>query len=368
MIPNVEPRSKRGAELLGLLAFALALMLLIALATFDPRDPAPFFKAGVEGPARNFIGPFGAFLAEMLVPQLFGLASLLLPIVLGLLGWKLFWCRPIEAPYTKAVGNVFLLASLAGLLALAVGTVSYEGEPVRAGGAVGEILAGVLVSSFSRTGAYIVSATALFAALILATQFSFSKAIAAVTGRLGERLRAIQTAWAHYLESRRKEKLRRDVILKHTAAKETEGSLLRIRKVRPGRAEEAKDAEVDPGAGGADDDLPLNAPPPPRPVPVAQRPLPFVSPDPGPEPERAPASVPGRRRRADRDDAERGGEFRGRHTLPPVTIFDEAKGGGGVDNDRLLQKGRILQSKCSEFGVMGTVKEIHPGPVVTTYE
>jgi DNA segregation ATPase FtsK/SpoIIIE, S-DNA-T family len=39
-----------------------------------------------------------------------------------------------------------------------------------------------------------------------------------------------------------------------------------------------------------------------------------------------------------------------------------------VDNDRLLEKGRILQGKCSEFGVMGTVKEIHPGPVVTTYE
>ncbi|HEX9186575.1 MAG TPA: DNA translocase FtsK, partial [Vicinamibacteria bacterium] len=81
-----------------------------------------------------------------------------------------------------------------------------------------------------------------------------------------------------------------------------------------------------------------------------------------------PARVPARRRRADRDDVERGSELRGRHTLPPVTIFDEPKGGGGVDNDRLLQKGRILQSKCSEFGVMGTVKEIHPGPVVTTYE
>ncbi|HEX9188847.1 MAG TPA: DNA translocase FtsK 4TM domain-containing protein, partial [Vicinamibacteria bacterium] len=90
-----ETRSNRGAELVGLVTFALALMLLIALATFDPRDPAPFFRAGAEGPARNFIGPFGAFLAEMLVPQLFGLASLLLPITLGLLGWKLFWCRPI---------------------------------------------------------------------------------------------------------------------------------------------------------------------------------------------------------------------------------------------------------------------------------
>src|SRR5512143_1847558 len=116
-----DTKSSARNELLGGIAFALALMLLIALATFDPRDPAPFFKAGVDGPARNFIGPFGAFLAEMLIPQLFGLSSLLLPIVLGLLGWKLFWCKPIDAPYTKAVGNLVLLVSLAGLLSLAVG-------------------------------------------------------------------------------------------------------------------------------------------------------------------------------------------------------------------------------------------------------
>jgi S-DNA-T family DNA segregation ATPase FtsK/SpoIIIE len=54
--------------------------------------------------------------------------------------------------------------------------------------------------------------------------------------------------------------------------------------------------------------------------------------------------------------------------LPPVTILDEPKGNTGVDNDRLFERGRILQAKCGEFGVRGAVKEIHPGPVVTTYE
>ena len=243
MATTVESRSMRGAELLGLVAFALALMLLIALATFDPRDPAPFFKAGVEGPARNFIGPFGAFLAEMLIPQLFGLASLLLPIVLGLLGWKLFWCKPIDAPYTKAFGNGVLLLSLAGLLSLAVGQVSFEGEPVRAGGAVGELVSGLLVADFSRTGAYILAATALFVALILSTQFSFSTFLHGTGGRIGERLRTLQTAWAHYRESRRKERMRRDVIRKHTGGKDEGGGLPRIRRVKTnGEAAEAEAA------------------------------------------------------------------------------------------------------------------------------
>ena len=366
MATSVESRSMRGAELLGLVAFALALMLLIALATFDPRDPAPFFKAGVEGPARNFIGPFGAFLAEMLIPQLFGLASLLLPIVLGLLGWKLFWCKPIDAPYTKVFGNGVLLLSLAGLLSLAVGTVSFEGEPVRAGGAVGELVSGLLVADFSRTGAYILAATALFVALILSTQFSFSTFLAGAGSRLGERLRTLQTAWAHYRESRRKERMRRDVIRKHTGGKDEGGGLPRIRKVK---------ANGEAGGGrAAGRGRPTTSPSTPRPPRVAapaQRALPFAAPADEPEdegPEAARPRAAARRRRAARETPATGGEVRGNYTLPPITILDEAKGGTRVDNDRLLEKGRILQSKCSEFGVMGTVKEIHPGPVVTTYE
>ncbi|HXY38137.1 MAG TPA: DNA translocase FtsK [Vicinamibacteria bacterium] len=362
--------STRHAELLGLVAFALALMLLIALATFDPRDPSPFFRAGVSGPARNFIGPFGAFLAELLVPQLFGMASLVLPLLLGLLGWNLFWCRPIDAPYTKAIGNVVLLLSLAGFLALALGTVGYAGEPVRAGGAVGALVAGLLVSNFSRTGAFIVVSTTVFVALILSTQFSFARVLSGVTGRVSARVRALRTAWAHYRESRRKETLRRDVIRKHAQSREPEADL-RVRRVRPGEPLEAEPA-VDvfrPGATA-----------PPRVATPAEGPtqkaLPFPPPGtpgapgalPAPE-EAAPGGRPvssARRRRTAAEES--GGTTRGGFTLPPIAILDEPKATAGIDNDRLLEKGRILQAKCGEFGVLGAIKEIHPGPVVTTYE
>ncbi len=129
-------KSTRLAEFGGLLCFGVALMLLISLATYHPHDPAPFFKAGADGPAGNFIGPFGAFLAELLVPQLFGAAAILLPLMLAITGWTLFWCRPLEAPYTKAFGLLLLLGALTAFLALTFGIVPYEGEPVRAGGAV----------------------------------------------------------------------------------------------------------------------------------------------------------------------------------------------------------------------------------------
>src|SRR6185295_8996413 len=54
LVASSSTRSRQLAEFLGLSSFALALMLLISLATYNPGDPAPFFKAGATGPARNF--------------------------------------------------------------------------------------------------------------------------------------------------------------------------------------------------------------------------------------------------------------------------------------------------------------------------
>src|SRR5947207_15395244 len=38
------------------------------------------------------------------------------------------------------------------------------------------------------------------------------------------------------------------------------------------------------------------------------------------------------------------------------------------DRTSLVENAKTLQSNSCEFGVLGTVSEIHPGPVVTTYE
>src|SRR5947209_5347081 len=348
-----SPRSRQLAEFLGLSSFALALMLLISLATYNPGDPAPFFKAGASGPARNFIGPIGAFLAELLVPQLFGMAALLLPLVLGVTGWKLFWCKPIDAPYTKACGVSALLLSLCAFLALTFGALTVEGESVRAGGAVGALLASVLTSSFNRTGAYIVVATCLFVSLILATQFSFATFLSALGAAVSSRLQALRAAWAHFLDTRRKEKMRREVIKKHTQ-KEREApgsdSLPRVRKVKGSPAGEGEDLV----------DLPLQAGTPPT-----QRPLPFAAPEPEPKDDEDEAAEP---REPKRKKPAPAATVRGSFVLPPASILDEPRTSGTLDKARLFEKAKTLQAKSGEFGVTGNVVEIHPGPVVTTYE
>jgi S-DNA-T family DNA segregation ATPase FtsK/SpoIIIE len=355
-------KSTKTAEFLGLVSFGLSLMVLISVATYNPADPVPFFKAGASGPVRNFIGPMGAFLAELLIPQLFGVAALLVPLVLGITGWKLFWCRPIEAPYTKAAGLFLLLLSLTALLTLTFGVVTIEGEPVRAGGAAGQLAAAMLTASFNRTGAYILLATSLFVSLILATQFSFAAFLSGLGHFLAARIQAARTAWAHLLEARRKERMRREVIKKHAKDKEApeSESVPRVRKVKAeadgGRAgqkalafagpageedaeSEASEArEAEAGEEGVDDT--------PEPVPT----LPPVS-----------SATRGRRGTGSV-------VVRGDFPLPPTSIMDEIKIDAPMDKTRLFEKAKTLQGKSGEFGVLGTVVEIHPGPVVTTYE
>ncbi len=352
---NGDTRSTRLAEFLGLSSFAVALMLLISLATYNPLDPAPFFKAGATGPAKNFIGPFGAFLAELLIPQLFGVAAMLIPMVLGVMGWKLFWCKPIEAAYTKASGLVLLLLSLSAFLTLTFGRVTLEGEAVRAGGATGEILASVLLANFNRTGAFIVVATCVFVSLILATQFSFAVVLSSTGNWTASRFRSVRTAWAHYRESRRKEKMRREVIKKHTQnLKEAPGSFPRVRRVKAVEPEESGiETEEEPTAAtdpaGAVDIKPR------------QQALPFVT--------MADAdAVEGEAPRPKRPRRAAPPSVRGSFSLPPSSLLDEIKPSVGLDKAALFERAKVLQAKSGEFGVLGMVKEINPGPVVTTYE
>jgi len=342
-----DARNRRLAEFLGLLSFGLSLMLLISLGTYSPTDPAPFFKAGTTGPARNFIGPIGAFLAELLVPQLFGFAALLLPLVLGWVGWSLFWCRPFDAPYTKGAGLLLLLLSTTALLSMAVGTVTFGGETLRAGGATGELLAAALIASFNRPGAYIILATSLFVSVILATQFSFAAVLALVAAFLADRARVAAVAWVRFREARRKERMRREVIRKHTQKERepepVEESLPRVRKSRVAADEE----DVPPPAA-----RPVAAAAPPAQQAIAFTPAPNVTPEP-------------KARKAAASDAP---AKRGTYAVPPTTILDELKADVAMDKVKLFEKARTLQGKCGEFGVLGSVVEIHPGPVVTTYE
>ena len=101
--------SRRLSEFVGVALFATALIWLIALVSYHPMDPVWFFNTGADLPPSNFAGRIGAFIAELSL-QMLGYAAYLIPVVMVVIGWHYFWCRVLDAAYTKMFGAALLFA------------------------------------------------------------------------------------------------------------------------------------------------------------------------------------------------------------------------------------------------------------------
>jgi S-DNA-T family DNA segregation ATPase FtsK/SpoIIIE len=353
--------SRRFCEVVGVVCFGLALLWVISLASYSAQDPAFFFSSPATGRPGNFGGRVGAFLAELSF-QLLGFAAYLLPAVLLVVGWHYFWVRALASPYTKLVGAILLFTSAAALLTLAFQRIRIGGKVVAAGGLIGSAAAGSLSSQFNRSGALIVVLTLLFLSALMVTQLSLGSVAAATGGQLRQLIAARFAALAAWREEQRRAQHRQDVIRKHLekgAAREQvekvvkQAEAARTTEVR--RATRADSPAIEPET----DEEP--AAPPPRPAVAAAAaqaarardlrittpPLPLSD----PEPVKAPAE-------------RRKGEF----ALPPLALLDAARIERKIDERELMESARQLEDKCREFSVDGGVVQIHPGPVVTTYE
>jgi S-DNA-T family DNA segregation ATPase FtsK/SpoIIIE len=339
--------SRRISEFLGVALFAVALIWLIALMTHEPSDPVWFFTtAGGQAPA-NFVGRVGAFLSELSF-QLFGYAAFLIPAVIAVIGWHYFWCQAPDAAYTKATGAVLLFACSSAFLSLVFGSTELAGKPLHAGGSVGSSIAELLAQYLNRTGSIIVLLTLTMLAVILSTQFSFGRMFAGASVSSKD-YSARLFGWVRgRIDQRRKERARREAIARHT------------RKAAP--------PAVPKGAAPVDEDAP-----PPRPA--RGKPSPDEEDDEeGGRPARTAPPVVARKRVENPllplPDPEplkpqrRPGQF----SLPPLSLLDAPKAERKIDERELMEASRQLEEKCREFAVEGQVAQIHPGPVVTTFE
>ncbi len=206
--------SRRLSEFIGVAMFAVALMWLISLASYNPSEPAWFFSTGTEIPPLNFGGRVGAFLAELSF-QMLGYSAYLVPIVFVVTGWHYFWCRVPDAAYTKLVGAGLLFACVSAFLSLAFGSLKISGRELLAGGAVGKLFASFLSEYLNKTGSIILILTLLFLAIVLSTQFSFGRLFGAIFQMVRDRWAALLGSLRARREERRREQQRQEVLKKH---------------------------------------------------------------------------------------------------------------------------------------------------------
>ena len=238
-----------------------------------------------------------------------------------------------------------------------LGTLEVFERPFRAGGSAGEWLSSGLAAYLNRTGSAVVILTLMFLSIIMSTQFSFGRLFAGLF-RAGSD--SLVPAWASFCarrEERRREKERRDVITKHmrkgtalpqiqaavtagTSALVADGPLTKSRKRDPA-ADDAYPAVV--ASSAARSIAPPRAPKLAAPIP--------------------PSAV--EHELSTRAPAER---RKGEYALPPAALLDPPKTVRKIDERELMNGARLLEDKCREFSVEGSVVQIHPGPVVTTFE
>ena len=314
---------RRLNEATGLVFLAGGVVLTLCLISYSPSDPSWNTAAGARAP-NNWIGPVGAVIADLLLQGL-GFGAGLLPFFILVLAWRWLRSRPIHSAGAKLVGSTILLLSTCAALALGPDWRFFDGA-ITPGGVAGLIVAGYLVEELNTAGAALVLATCWLLSLYLVSSFSMAG--------LWER---VPTEW-----------LRR---------REGDEPPLEPAGERTRRAARRADPEIeddDPGQQ-PEAEIPIRTledlpPPPVRPTPAsggqepahAARTPTHAAPPPAPE--------------------------RAEYHLPPTDLLNEPAARNLYDKDELKEIAAAIKSKFEEFQVFGSVVQINPGPVVTTFE
>ena len=339
--------SERLNEVTGLLFLAAGLLLLLSMASFHPIDPSWDTVAGAAH-TRNLIGPVGAYIADLTLQSL-GAAAFLLPLLIFALGWKWVRSEAIAAPGIKLFGSLTLVLSACGAAALLPDWRLFD-HTIMPGGAAGFLLADVLKHSLNLAGAAVVLATSLVVSVYLVSTFTLAK----LDGWLSPFyavLARIRENWLRSRETRREARLRAEYD-KRTAL------LPEAAKPEPRRR---------PSAPVEEETLPWDDPVS-DPVPVAKAPLsageiPICelaeAPVPSSKVLEFPFSPPARG-----DGVKHSTIYR----LPSTDLLNEIPLRSSFDEQELKNTAAVIKAKFEEFNVFGSVVQINPGPVVTTFE
>jgi S-DNA-T family DNA segregation ATPase FtsK/SpoIIIE len=351
--------SRRRSELLGFLVAVAGLLILLSLASYLPEDPSLNTSTGPGAVTQNWVGPVGANIADLLSQGL-GWVAYLIPVLLLVVGSRLLLVRPFATPKTKALGAALLVTSMSALLELFPYTPAVRGL-IHGSGMLGYLAAGGLVHTFNHLGAAIVAATVFLSSLFLVTRFSFSWAAAFLRARWQAIARPIVARWQKWQEARaeaaearrrrRAEEMRSrrklSIVSPKPAPSPTAHLITPPEPATPPReAAEAEETAAEPVVHNEAVDLDVDIP-----ATAADRPA---------RPRKAEAGTAASPKIVGRETPA--------YKYPSPALLRPPDDSEGIDEDELKDRAARLTAKFGEFGVTGTITQIHPGPVVTTYE
>jgi S-DNA-T family DNA segregation ATPase FtsK/SpoIIIE len=294
-----KPVGRWRREVKGIVLLVIAGFVLIALATVDPaRNPT---EQG--GP----VGPVGIWLGWTLLGML-GYAAFLLPLVLALLGIRVFVGPVTGAGWVPFAGLVVLVLSTTGLLTEAVPI--WAPEETAAGGLIGWGLVQMLDAAVGRVGTWLVLVAGLPIGVLCITQVSYR----ALSRALGTRL----TAWQ-----------------------------------RRGRARVGN-------TGAAPIPASAVAAPLPEPTPASEDLQPLVVVEPRARAAGGPAS---------QETFEFARNDAAVFQLPALSLLRSPETAEHqLSREELQENAETLRRKLLDFEVEGRIVQVSPGPVITSYE
>jgi S-DNA-T family DNA segregation ATPase FtsK/SpoIIIE len=362
-------RYARLNEAMAIVFLIAGLFVLLSLASYTYADPSWDTAAGSTRP-HNLTGAIGAQLADVFF-QLIGITAYVLPVFILALGWKWLLSSVIEAPVIKIVGSCALLGSICTAFALGPPWSPVNGL-IPAGGLVGTLLADYLVERMNTTGAALLTLAVGILSVYVISTFSVAKLAGWLAGPLA-RLRALLARFKAW-------RLERSRIAAAKAQERAERrAAARAEKLAQNRAQELAEPEVlledkPRRARKKADEMPpiVDTPPWEEPpsareaVAVAAReqdiPIHEMEPVAGSEPSDIP---PPPVRQSPKPVAASSTHL---WQLPPMTLLNEPAGRNAYDSQELKEIALRIKSKFEEFNVLGSVTQINPGPVVTTFE
>ncbi len=338
---NKETKDYLSREIIAALLFTIGIFSALSIIFYSS-------KTGFD--VKGAMGSIGLFISTML-GKAFGISSIIIPVVMFYSAIVIFFNKEGSGLYRKAISAFIFLISTMTLLGLVFAEGDFLGY-APAGGLAGMKIADFLKNDVAGTvGSYLIATILLLISLIIITNIKISDIIDS-TGKMYKMIGNSIVAGSRYMvhlgkqsadylgtlvtqkRTERKPDIEREIVFDDPAQETHLNGSSQTPTVLKPSAETTTNPTQQENANGL--------------------PQIVIEEHKNEKPEQLKLIKESERK-----------NFK----LPPVDLLDPKQEGElEVDKEAVYKKAQLIEAKLEDFGVLGKVTEIRPGPVITMFE